>query len=100
MADAPKPKIKLSPDEMLAETLARTRRIETRLTKFIQRTGGEPPVDQCTFVQDRDIRNHAVVRVPSRDVPLQEILSVVPSGWRGEVQIYIGDDRICTILIY
>lgn len=74
------------------ETLARTRRIETRLTQLLIGMGIGTKADKPVFDQA-----HRLVRVPSMHSSLQEILDSIPEGWQGPVGVCIGPNKVAEI---
>ncbi len=74
----------------IREILDRTRRIETRLTKYISDQGGELSTQQPVW---RD----GTVHVPSPRCGLQEILAAVPANWEGDVSIYCNSRYLVTL---
>ena len=61
--------------EPMKELLDRTRRIETRLTRYLADRGFD--VESQKPVYDEHLRQ---LRIPSRKVALQECLDVLPDG--------------------
>lgn len=79
-------KSKQSMDE---EILARTRRIETRLTQLMVAQGIRTEVSKPQFYPQSN-----TVQVPSIHSSLQEILASLPHEWQGPITIRIGDTRV------
>lgn len=76
------------------ETLARTRRIETRLTQLMIGLGIGTKADKPVFDQ-----THSVIHVPSMHSSLQEILDSIPEGWQGPARVCIGSNEIAQIAL-
>lgn len=76
----------------LDETLARTRRIETRLTQLMIGLGIGTKAEKPVF-DSRD----GTTQIPSMHSSLQEILDNIPEGWQGPVGVYIGSRLLVTI---
>jgi hypothetical protein len=72
----------MTPDEVAKETLDRARRIETRLTKFMEHQGFDTKVG-------RPVWNEGVVELPSKSSSVTDMLSVVPPGWPADVPIQV-----------
>ena len=60
--------------DRIGEIQDRLRRIETRLTKYMQERGFETQVQTPVW-------NNGKVIVPSLDVRLRDILTVIPESW-------------------
>jgi len=58
----------------VSETLDRVRRIETRLTKYLEHIGFATGAQRPTWVD-------GVVMLPSMDCSLRDILATVPRDW-------------------
>jgi len=71
------------------ETLARTRRIETRLTQLMIGLGIGTKADKPVFDQQ-----HSTIHVPSMHSSLQEILDSLPEDWQGPVGVSIGQNPV------
>lgn len=76
------------------ETLARTRRIETRLTQLMIGLGIGTKADKPVFNQE-----HNTIRVPSMHSSLQEILDSIPEGWQGPIRVCIGTNEVADIAL-
>lgn len=73
---------------MVVETLDRTRRIETRLTKYLEQTGFDTGIQRPTWGDGK-------ISVPTPACSLRDCLAVVPSDWPvdEEIEIFVGDDK-------
>ena len=59
--------------DRIGEIQDRLRRIETRLTRYMQERGFETRVQPCKWDNDT-----AEVQVPSMDVRLRDVLAIIP----------------------
>jgi hypothetical protein len=76
------------------ETLERVRRIEVRLTKLLNHFGVNPGAEKPRW------EDPSIIRLPSRKSPLDSVLDVIPLGYgKEEVDLYIGEDYVCTLFI-
>lgn len=65
------------------EALDRLRRIETRLTKYLETQGVETVIRRPLWDGD------GIIRVPSPGTSLSEILSVIPTSWPDEANVAV-----------
>jgi hypothetical protein len=70
----------MSPE--LKEVVDRTRRIETRLTKYLEAQGFETQAQ-------RPLWKDGTVHVPSPACSIKDILAVVPNEWDREAEIEV-----------
>ncbi len=82
-----------------AEMLARTKRIETRLTQFMIASGVSTEHKKPVFDVGALGTDAARLRVHSRHTPLSEIVAAIPDTWPGPVEVLIGNDRIATVTL-
>ena len=79
-------------DTAIEEILDRSRRIESRLTSFIAKsgfsTGGKRP--------EWDRIDETIV-VPSREIALIEVINAIPSRITKDVPVIFAGRTICTI---
>lgn len=68
-------------NDILREVRDRTRRIETRLTKWLEAEGFETKVQRPVW------RGDGRLDVPTRSCSLADCLSVVPPDWPGDEEI-------------
>ena len=68
----------------------RLRRIETRLTRFMEWSGFDTEVKRCKF----DMGN---LDIPTDATSLRDILQTIPEEWGAPVNIYHKGDLILTI---
>ena len=74
--------------DRIGEIQDRLRRIETRLTKYMQERGFETQVQKPVW---RDGEIH----IPSLDVRLKDILEAVPDSWcECNLEIFHQDNRV------
>lgn len=79
-------------DKVLKEIQDRARRIETRLTKFMEQQGFDTGVARPWFHDGR-------VRIPSRASSIIDILGVIPAEWvEQEVEIFEQDELVAIIV--
>lgn len=72
------------PDEKkLNEMLDRTRRIETRLTRYLEQNGFE------TGVQRPSWNPRGIIEIPTRACSVHDLLAVVPKDWNPETEIIV-----------
>ena len=80
--------------DRIGEIQDRLRRIETRLTKYMQERGFETQVQIPEFVK-------GAIEIPSLDVRLKDILAAFPQEHRendlGEVEVYHQGYVVCRI---
>lgn len=76
--------------EIIKETLDRTRRIETRITKWMEQQGFD------TGVQ-RPIWHKGTIIIPSLSVSLKECLEVVPIEWDSVIEVVHQDKVVISI---
>lgn len=82
------------PDEKkLSEMLDRTRRIETRLTRYLEQNGFETGVQRPTW----DPRG--VIHIPTRACSIHDMLAVIPPEWplTEEIIVRIHGDFVMAI---
>lgn len=77
------------------ETLERTRRIETRLTKLALALGVDMPSQKPEFAPY--IMEPSRLILPSPHTSMFEILAAIPRGWQGAVDVYIGQSYQTTL---
>lgn len=70
----------------------RTRRIETRVTRFLESQGFDTEVKKPLWVDDQIV-------VPTRACSINDCLMVVPSDWPSDkaINIYVHDDYLMTV---
>lgn len=76
------------------ETLERVRRIETKLTQFMTRSGVDIQVQKPNYIQSGGI---ARVILPSPHCSIKEILDSIPAAWDGPVKLFVGDELVATL---
>lgn len=74
--------------EAQRELLDRTRRIETRLTRYLAAQG----FDVDSQKPQHDARANRLT-VPSRRIAIQDCLDAIPCG--PAVEVFIGDESLC-----
>jgi len=80
------------PVRLLTEAVDRLRRLETRMTKFMEFSGFDTQTQRPLFKDGK-------VTVPSLHVSLKDVLESIPSGYLDEydVEVYHGDDVITVL---
>jgi hypothetical protein len=66
----------------ISEVLDRTRRIETRLTRFMEAQGFDTQVRRPTW-------NNGVIKVPSPETSLKDCMAVIPKNWNRDDPIAV-----------
>ena len=79
--------------DKISDVHLRMRRIETRLTKYIEAQGFDTGCQRSRMVVD------GVVEVPSPACSLKEIIGLVPASWTGPVSIVHQGKTLCTLAI-
>jgi len=79
---------RLTPEEAIEEIRGRTRRIETRLTKFMEKNGFDTEAKRPVWDRGRQ----ALV-IPSLDATLRECLAALPDA-SIDYEVRIGDDLV------
>lgn len=77
-------------EHKIDEIADRTRRIETRITKYIESQGVDTGVRRPTW-------SRGDVSVPSLDTSLRDILAAIPDGYPNDVPVYHKQAKIATI---
>lgn len=76
------------------EVLDRVRRIETKLTAWLERHGGQTKSDRPTWAD-------GVVEIPSLDISLRDILTTIPITWKlrsaEDIEVKLKGKRVCWI---
>lgn len=80
-------------DDPPSEVLDRVRRIETRLTMFLEASGFDTKVRRPLW----DGTRRRVI-VPNPSTPLKDCVAAIPEAYRGQVTVYCKDDLITTII--
>lgn len=83
----------MSTDESVAEILARTRRMETRLTKFMAHQGFDAGAKRPALFGDK-------VLAPGYHTTIADLFATVPEDQRDDpngFDVYIGDRWVATI---
>ena len=82
-------------DPALKEITDRTRRIETRLTRYLESRGFDTQVQKPTWV------GPGRIEVPTRACSLGDCLSVVPHNWDPdeEIMVYCGKDLLMSFIL-
>jgi hypothetical protein len=80
----------------LLEVLQRCRRIETRLTRFLETEGIQTGIQRPWWADGK-------VMIPSPMTTIDAILDCIPEGWSNRVEILLKEDDgftiICDILV-
>ena len=78
--------------ENVQEIADRCRRMETRLTRFLELQGFDTGVQRAVWVDD-------AVDIPTDAIALKECLSVIPSDHVGQVHVMLKGRHIATLLV-
>ena len=81
-----------SDDPAIAETLDRTRRIESRLTSLINKMGFISPGKKPVW-EERDL----TVTLQSKETALDEVLGVIPDHVTDDVAIMFAGKTLCVL---
>lgn len=84
----------MSNDPAISEILDRCRRIESRLTSFINKAGFTTKAKKPTW-DGRDMS----VTIPSREVSLDEVLAAIPDGITDDVAVVFAGKTYCVIAL-
>lgn len=84
----------MSEELQLQEVVDRCRRMETRLTKFLETQGFDTKVRRPLW------RNGEVI-VPSMATSLHDVLATIPAEWNksNEVQVYCKSDFVMSVFL-
>lgn len=74
----------------IQEIIDRCRRIETRLTRYMEWSGFDTQSKMPLW-------DNGKVIVPSVDVSLRHVLAAIPDTWNNHVVIWHGDRRVAII---
>ena len=69
-------------DRLVRETNDRVRRIETRLTKYLEAQGFDTQVQRPGW-------DNGTISIPSLGCSIEALLSVIPEGWDPEEDIEV-----------
>ena len=78
--------------DRIGEIQDRLRRIETRLTKYMQERGFDTQVCQPRFEEDS-------LHLPSLDIRYRDILTAIPHDYRGELRLWHQGIEVGIILV-
>lgn len=70
-------------NDPLKEIADRCRRMETRLTKFLESQGFDTRVQRPIFLPTGELR------VPSLAISLQDCIAVIPPNWSEDEEIFV-----------
>jgi hypothetical protein len=80
----------------LLEIFQRTRRIETRLTRFLETEGMDTGIQRPWWTEDK-------VMIPSPMTTIDAVLSCIPENWSKPVQVVLKENQhhvvLCRILL-
>lgn len=81
-------------EEVLTEVRDRMRRVETRLTRFLEEKGFDTGIQRPEWTQ-------GVVTVPTPAVSLRDVLAVIPRRWPADqsVTVRCGSDVLLTVQV-
>ena len=80
--------------DRIGEIQDRLRRIETRLTKYMQERGFETQVQKPEW---NDEENY--IEIPSMDVRLKDVLEEIPTWMEGDVAVWHKDTAVAFIAV-
>lgn len=83
------PKPERTTHDDITEMLDRTRRIETRLTSFMEAQGYDTGIKRANW-RAKD----GTVVIPSPAVALKEMLAAIPPSWTGDIIIEHKGERL------
>lgn len=78
--------------DRIGEIQDRLRRIETRMTKWMQQCGFDTQVQKATWDED-----NAEVHIPSLDIRLRDILIVIPTNCDRVVEVRHQGELVISI---
>ena len=81
-------------DDAIAETLDRSRRIESRLTSFIRKAGFMTPATKPIW----DSTDYSVT-VPSKEIALDEVLNAIPAHATENIAVVFAGKTLCVIAL-
>lgn len=76
------------------EILQRMRRLETRVTTALIALGYDTQAQKPTFD-----RRRGRLQLPSPHSSLLECTKAIPSDWSGAVEVFVGNDRVTTLMV-
>lgn len=80
--------------EQLKEVLQRVRRLETRVTMYLESQGFDTQVQRPKWDADRK-----TVALPSRATSLKDILAVIPKDTKGEIDLEFETEVLATLVL-
>lgn len=83
----------MSDDQILSELRDRMRRVETRLTKFMEAQGFDTGTKRSRW-------DRGVVHVPSAQTGLKDILETIPPGWDTSEPVIVTHEGIELAWVY
>ena len=80
--------------KQVQEILDRTRRTETRLTRYLEAQGVRTGAAQATW-------EHGRVIVPSPGVSIRDVFKAVPRDWPldARIEVWCGESRLMTFTL-
>lgn len=74
------------------EMLDRMRRVETRMTRFMEAHGFDTKIQRPTW-------DHGYIHAPTSSVAIKDCLAVIPATWPKDdpVTIMVKQDVLCTL---
>ena len=97
-ATRPAPRVSTDPAaEILSEIRDRVRRIETRSTKYFEANGLDTGAARAKWCGFQPVADAARVELPTPSIALKDILAVIPKGYDGDVDLYVGEELIVTL---
>ena len=83
--------------EILSEIRDRVRRIETRSTKYFEAQGFDTGSTRATWRGMQANEDAARIDLPTPGIALKDILAVIPKGFEGDVDLYVGEELIAML---
>ena len=88
----------ITPEHMITETRDRTRRIETRLTKFMEAQGFDTGTQRSRWLGV--VGDTGTIDVPTVGASLREIMNTLPPDWDDrDVDLIVNGKYIATLFI-
>lgn len=85
--------------KLVRETNDRVRRMETRLTNYLEQQGYDTGVKRCVF-RGQAPTGQLLMDIPSPATSLKDVVAAIPPWARDgqQVQVFCGDETIATII--
>jgi hypothetical protein len=91
----------IAPTAALQEIMDRTRRIETRLTRFMEAQGFDTQVQRPQWLPPQEAGAAGAILLPTPATSLRDCLDVVPGDWDSlrPIVLIVKDEHIGTLLM-